>query len=254
MSEPPFLLLQLSDPHVGADWGYGDPGEALAAAVACVGRLLPPPDAVVVTGDLAEHGEEAEYDELCRLLEPLGSPLHVLAGNHDDRGALRRRFSLPGDAGDAIQYPADLGPLRLIALDTTVPGEDPGTLDGERLAWLDAELAAAPDALTVIAMHHPPVWTGAPALDGMGLGDTDRRALADVVARHPQVLRLVAGHMHRTFTGQLGGRPVLGVPSTYAQALLDFQSAELQITGEPPGFAVHAFAGGELVSHVQPVT
>jgi len=249
----PFLLVQLSDPHVGADWGYGDPGEALAAAVESVGRILPPPDAVLVTGDLTEHGAETEYEELDRLLAPLGAPLHVLAGNHDDRAALRRRFGLPGAGEDPVQYAADLGPLRLIVLDTTCPGEDPGTLDRQRLDWLDAELAAAPEAPTLLAMHHPPVWTGVPPLDAMGLAPADRGALAEVVERHPQVRRLVAGHMHRTIVGDLGGRSVLGAPSTYAQALLDFRSAELRLTGEPPGFAVHALRDGELVSHVQPV-
>jgi 3',5'-cyclic AMP phosphodiesterase CpdA len=53
----------------------------------------------------------------------------------------------------------DLGPLRLVVLDSTIPDEDPGALDGERLAWLEAELAAAPEQLTLIAMHHPPLIT-----------------------------------------------------------------------------------------------
>jgi 3',5'-cyclic AMP phosphodiesterase CpdA len=191
--------------------------------------MLPLPDAVVVTGDLAEDGTDAQYEELERLLAPLEAPLYVLAGNHDDRAAMRRRFGLPGEADEAVQYSADLGPLRLIALDTTTPGEDPGTLDRGRLDWLDAELAAAPQAPTLIALHHPPIWTGAPALDTMGLAPADRHALAAVVTRHPQVRRLVAGHMHRTMTGELGGRTVLGAPSTYAQAMLDFRSPELRL-------------------------
>jgi 3',5'-cyclic AMP phosphodiesterase CpdA len=140
---------------------------------------------------------------------------------------------------------------RLVALDTTRPGEDPGALDEERLAWLDAELAAAPDVPTVIAMHHPPLATGVPPLDEIGLPAADRRALATVVERHPQVRRLVAGHMHRAIGADLAGRAVLAVPSTYMQARLDLSSGELQVVPGPAGFAVHALLDGEVISHLQ---
>ena len=76
-------------------------------------------------------------------------------------------------------------------------------------------------------MHHPPLSTGIPALDGMGLPAADRRALAGVVAAHDQVTRLVAGHLHRTMVGEVGGRPVLVVPSTFAQMELDFDMESL---------------------------
>jgi Icc protein len=206
---------------------------------------------VLLSGDLAEHAADAEYDQLRELLAPLDAPIHVVAGNHDDRAALRRHFDLPGLDGEPIQYAVDLGPLRLVVLDTTRPGEDPGTLDEERLAWLDAELAGAPEVPTVLAMHHPPLVTGLPSLDAIGLAAEDRRALGAVVERHTQVCRLVAGHMHRAITAELAGRLVLVVPSTYMQARLDFVSEQLHTVPEPAGFAVHALLDGELISHVQ---
>jgi 3',5'-cyclic-AMP phosphodiesterase len=213
--------------------------------------LRPAPDAVLVSGDLAEHAADAEYDQLRELLAPLDVPIHVVAGNHDDRAALRRYFDLPGVDDEPVQYAAELGPLRLVVLDTTRPGEDPGALDEERLAWLDAELAAAPEAPTLLAMHHPPLVTGLPSLDAIGLPAEDRQALGAVVERHAQVRRLVAGHLHRAITAELAGRPVLAVPSTYMQARLDFVSEQLRTVPEPAGFAVHALLDGELISHVQ---
>ena len=74
-----------------------------------------------------------------------------------------------------------------------------------------------------------------------------------MIERHPQVRRLVAGHVHGTMSSALAGRPVLTVPSTYAQARLDFTLEEIELYAEPAGFAVHAVVDGDLVSHVQPV-
>jgi 3',5'-cyclic AMP phosphodiesterase CpdA len=177
----------------------------------------------------------------------------VLPGNHDDRAALRRHFDVPGVGDEPVNYSVDLGPLRLVVVDTTLPGEDGGALDRERLEWLDGELGAEPEAPTLLAMHHPPLVTGIKPLERIGLPPADRRALAAVVERHPQIRRLVAGHMHRAIASSLAGRTVLAAPSTYLQARLDTISEELHLTPDPPGFAVHVLVDGELVSHVQPV-
>ena len=249
----PFLLAQLSDPHIGADWAEADSVAGLAAAVASVRNIRPQPDAVLVSGDLAEHATDSEYDQVRELLAPLAAPLYVLAGNHDDRRALHRHFGVPGAAGEPVQYSVDLGPMRLVVLDTTRTGEVRGALDGNRLDWLDAELAAAPELPTLVAMHHPPLATGVRAWDELGLPLADRQALGAVVARHRQVRRLVSGHVHRMVTAELGGRPVLTVPSTYVQGRLDFLSTQDELSDDPAGFALHAVVDGELISHVQPV-
>lgn len=249
----PFVLAQLSDPHIGAEWAGGDPSARFAAVVEAVRAMPAPPDAVLVSGDLADNAAAVEYEQVRDLLARLPAPSYVLPGNHDDRRALRRHFGLPGAGGEPVQYSVDLGPARLVVLDTIRPGEDSGALDAARLEWLDAELVAAPEHPTLIAMHHPPLLTGIPACDAVGLPAADRRALCDLIQRHPQVRRLVAGHVHRTLTGELAGRTVLTVPSTYIQTRLNFGSREAQLADEPAGFAVHAFLDGELISHIQPV-
>ena len=250
----PFLLVQLSDPHIGATWGDGDPGAGLRSVVDSVRRLPDRPDAVLVSGDLADNAAAGEYEIVRELVGQLGAPVYVLPGNHDDRDALRRHFDLPGAMGTPVQYAVDLGPLRLVVLDSTRPGEVRGELDADRLSWLDAALAGAPDRATLVALHHPPVSSGVPAWDALGLPPADRGALGEVLQRHPQVRRVAAGHIHRTMTADLFGRPVLAVPSTYVQARLSFNSEEIEISADPRGFAVHALLDGELASHVQPVT
>jgi Icc protein len=248
-----FLLVQLSDPHIGAGWADADPVARLAAAVETVRRVGDQPDAVLVSGDLTDDAAESGYLRVRELLEPLGAPVYVLPGNHDDRDGLRRCFGLPGEDGSPVQYAVDLGPLRLVVLDTIRPGEDSGQLDRERLSWLDAELAAAPEQITVLAMHHPPLSTGNPGWDRVGLPAEDRRALGEVVERHPQVQRIVAGHMHRTIAAELAGRVVLAAPSTFVQAQISFGTGEIGFTVGPAAYAVHALRDGVVGSHIQPV-
>ncbi len=249
------LLAQLSDPHIGADWGIGDPVAGLEATVAAIRTLQPRPDAVLVSGDLTDNAADSEYAQVRELLSPLRAPVYVLPGNHDERGALRRNFGLPGAGAEPVQYSVDLGgELRLVALDSLRPGEDSGSLDRERLGWLEAELAAAPEVPTLIAMHHPPALTGLAPWDEIGLPDGDRHALGEVIVRHPQVRRIVAGHVHRTFASELADCPTLTIPSTFVQAGLNFAAQELELAEGPAAFAVHAMVDGELVSHVQPVS
>jgi hypothetical protein len=103
----------------------------------------------------------------------------------------------------------------------------------------------------VIALHHPPLRTEIPTFERIGLAPESRAALAEVVGRHPQVVRLLAGHVHRTIVGELAGRAVLTVPSTYLQAALDFEAPKLEMRADPPGFALHTLRDGELSSHLQ---
>lgn len=248
-----FLLIQFTDPHIGATWAEVDPVARLAAAIETVRRVGDHPDAVLVSGDLTDDAAEDGYRRVSELLEPLGSPVYVLPGNHDDRDGLRRSFDLTGEAGSPVQYAVDLGPLRLVVLDSIRPGEDRGELDAHRLAWLDAELAAAPDQVTVLAMHHPPLSTGSPAWDRVGLPAEDRRALGEVLQRHPQVRRVVAGHMHRTIVDELAGRVVMAAPSTFVQAQISFGTEQIGFVAGSAAYAVHVLRDGELSSHIQPV-
>jgi 3',5'-cyclic AMP phosphodiesterase CpdA len=249
----PFLLVQLTDLHIGASLALADPLARLQDAVRAIAALPTPVDSIVISGDLTDNGLDSEYEQVAELVGRLGTSVHVLPGNHDDRDRLRRHFPLPGLPGTPLWYWADLGPMRLVALDTTRPGSDAGELGDEQLVWLDRALSESPNTPTLIAMHHPPFLTAMPVLDRIGLPAADRRALEEIVARHPQVRSLVAGHVHRAITARVAGRPALTAPSTHLHSLLGFGSDGLQFAPEPRGFVVHALLDGELVSHFQPV-
>jgi 3',5'-cyclic AMP phosphodiesterase CpdA len=249
----PVLLVQLSDPHIGGTWAPADPVAGLAAAVESVRELPARPEAVLITGDLAEHATPAEYELVRELVEGIGAPVYALPGNHDDRSTLRKTFGLPGDGDAPVQYAVDVGPLRMVVVDTNRPGEDRGELDQHRLGWLDAILGAEADRPTLVAMHHPPLVTGSAAWDAIGLPAADRRALGEILERHPQVRCLVAGHVHRPIVGELAGRVVLTAPSTYVQAKLDLGADRIAFGDEPTGYALHALVDGQIASYLQPV-
>jgi 3',5'-cyclic AMP phosphodiesterase CpdA len=246
----PTVVVQLSDPHIGATWAGGDPVGGLATAVASIRRLRPAPDALLLTGDLADTLADSEYALLRDLLEGIDAPWYALPGNHDDRDRVRRHFAIPGEPGTPVQYAVEAGDLRILMVDSTRPGADAGEFDAGRLAWLEQALSADPTTPTLLAMHHPPLVTHVPALDALALAAGDRAALAEVVQGHENVMLIIAGHVHRAISGELAGRRVLSAPSTYVGFEFDIGAERIDDVPTPPGYVVHVLRDGELASHV----
>jgi 3',5'-cyclic AMP phosphodiesterase CpdA len=243
-------IVQLTDLHLDA----ADPSREgrVRSAIDAVAALEPSPDCIVVTGDLTDNGSAADARRAAELLGVLDPPVHVVPGNHDERDALREAFGLGGSG--PLRHTAVYGELRLVACDTLVPGRPEGRLGEEQLGWLAAELAAAPQAPTLLALHHPPVRIGVAAIDALMLAGEDCRALEALLDEHPQVLSLVCGHVHRATAGRLGAVPVRTAPSAWRQLALDFAAGDglgdIRLSDEPPGYALHRYAGGALTTHV----
>ena len=250
------LLAQITDLHVALPGTLLDSryrtSEHLQRAVAHLMALDPAPDAVVITGDLVDAGSATEYERLVELLAPLTAPVYVVPGNHDEREAMRAAFGPRGyfPAEGFLCYAVDLGDLRLVALDTNVPGSPCGELCPARLAWLDACLAGAPDRPTIVVLHHPPFATGIEQMDGMGLVGAD--GLADVIGKHGQVERILCGHIHRSIVRRFAGTIASTCPSTAHQVELDLRErGRLAVLEEPPACALHRWSDETgLVSHL----
>ncbi|MDQ0316344.1 phosphodiesterase [Amorphus orientalis] len=224
-----------------------------ARAIRAVATLTSRPDAVIVTGDVADTADPRAYELAHELLAALPVPVYLLAGNHDSARTMRSAFAdWPGVSeapSDRVHYAAEIGDLRLVALDTSVEGQPYGSLGNEQLAWLDATLAAAPDRPTLIAMHHPPFTTGIAHMDRTRLTDSD--AFAEIVSAHRQVRRIVCGHVHRTVVAPFGGTHAMIVPGVAHQVALDLTATSAaQFVMEPPAYGIHAWTGEDLVSHV----
>ena len=251
------LIAQITDTHVSTPDSRTDrlfrTAEHLARAVAHLNALSPRPDLVLATGDLVERGGLDEYRRLREILTPLAMPVFLIPGNHDHRENLAAVFPdhayLPRTG--FAQYAVEDWPLRLVALDTLLPGESGGRLCAERLGWLEARLAEAPGRPTLIFMHHPPFATGIAAMDGMGLDGI--AGLAEVIRRHPQVERIACGHLHRTIVRRFAGTVACTSPATAHQIALDLPPARrLATVMEPPACMLHFWMGEAegLVSHV----
>lgn len=250
------IIAQITDMHIrpAGTLAYGrvDTAPYLSRAVEHLLRLTPRPDVVLATGDLVDGGTAAEYRRLRDLLAPLPMPVYLIPGNHDDRDALAAAFPdhayLPRD-GRFMQYVVEEHPVRLVALDTLVPGQVGGLLCEERLGWLAARLGEAPDRPTVIFMHHPPFTTGIANMDSHGLANA--RGFVEVVRRHPQVERVVCGHLHRPIQVRVAGTLASTAPSTAHQVVLDLEHGNpLMFAMEPPACQLHVWSpAAGLVSH-----
>ena len=247
-----FRIIQLTDLHVRppgmAAYRVCESNMLTERAMRAAARLNP--DVVIITGDLTDCGLASEYELFRSLIARLiHCPVHVIPGNHDRREALLA--ALPGVPVEAgfIQYAVMAGPVRLVMLDTVVPGAGHGSMARGRLEWLDRTLAEAPDAPTMIGMHHPPFVCGIGHMDAINLHGFP--AFAAVIAKHAQVRRIVCGHHHRPVVAQVAHAIASISPSVAHQVELDLSANPAgAFVLEPPAFQIHTWSDSAgFVSH-----
>ena len=245
------IIAQITDLHVVAKdrlcYRRVPTNAQLAQAVTHINALDPRPDAVIASGDLTDHGREAEYEMLREILAKLIPPVFVIPGNHDQREVLRQAFAsesyMPAADAPFINYAIEQFPIRLIGLDTTVSGHHHGMMCEDRLRWLDRTLGARPDAATLIFMHHPPFRTGIQWMDASGLHGG--RKMQEIVARHRQIVRVACGHIHRPIHLVWGGTIASVAPSTCHQVALDLSAGDgFGFTMEPRAIQLHVWDPG----------
>jgi 3',5'-cyclic AMP phosphodiesterase CpdA len=222
---PDYVLLHISDTHlVGGDgplYGDVDADGRLGELLGQLNHSGVRPDAIVFTGDLADKGEPAAYRKLRDLVEPfaadLGAELIWVMGNHDNRAELRRLLLDEVPSMAPLDHVRTVDGLRIITLDTSVPGHHHGEIRASQLDWLAGELATpAPDG-TILALHHPPIPS---VLDMAVTVELRDQAPLGRVLKGSDVRAILAGHLHYSTNATFVGIPVSVASATcYTQDL-----------------------------------
>jgi hypothetical protein len=252
-------IAQITDLHITSD---KDPlnktrnEKRLRAVLASIQALRPRPVAIIASGDLVDRGEPEEYAELRAILSGVDIPLHMGVGNHDRRASFLAAYPrTPVDEHGFVQYAVDIGGLRVIMLDTLDEGSGDGAFCEDRAAWLARTLDQAPDAPTIVVLHHPPILSGIQWMDPRP-DDPWVLRVADTLRGRGQVLTAICGHTHRAFHGMLAGQVFAAAPATSVQLTLNLTPIDMLapdgreiLVDEPPGYALLMWERGRLTTH-----
>jgi len=231
---PLTVIAHLSDPHLDGSEQRLRRFQAVLAQV----TDLPEVDGLLLSGDLTDHGEAAEYEQLFTAL-PRGLPAVAVPGNHDLTApflaALKKH-----DHPAALNATIDVGGLRLIGLDSHIDQDDAGELGLAALEYAREQLTGA-NRSVVLALHHPPVPVGHHVMDQFGLNNGD--ALAELVRTHENVIGIFTGHVHTALATTYAGVPLIGAPGIVSTMRLGSKTDPIADSDAMPGLAVHTITG-----------
>ncbi len=250
------LIAQISDIHIPErgkkTYGIAPMAENLTRCVDHINQCDPRPDAVLVTGDITNAGLIEEAEQAAAILTGLQCPFYIIPGNHDDPTALRAAFAEhacpPGYQGFSNYVINDFD-VRLIAMDSTVPGAPGGEICPARAVWLDERLSEAKQRPTVIYMHHSPVKCGVLETDMDGFAGAD--LLGAVVEKYTNIERILCGHIHLPAYVRWRGTVVSTAPSMGMQLKLDLTlNRPSEFVLEAPAYQLHFWTPQkDLITH-----
>lgn len=252
-------ILQISDFHLRGDGKLSfqvvDTASFLKSTKAHLEHVFAldgqKPDMIVVTGDIADSGDEKAYLMVYEALSSFNVPVYAVPGNHDRRDRMVRilkGWTIPNpQTAPFLCYAVQTEEARLLFLDTLNPGSHAGHMREAELAWLDNELQSNKNVPTLIFMHHPPFITGLPAMDEPF---ENREEMRTVLMKAPWA-RLCCGHMHRPIFTVWAGVPCVAAPAASMQIELDFTpEGGDTFRMETPGYLLHDFEDGVFNTHV----
>ncbi|MFF5212677.1 metallophosphoesterase [Streptosporangium sp. NPDC000396] len=246
------VIAHLSDTHI-------DDGDRSIERTAAVMRYLEnlpyDLDAILITGDIADHGSPAEY-ELARELFVSRHPVLMCPGNHDDRAAFREHLLGEAPSTTPINQSLRAGDAVVALCDSSVPGKDEGLLEEATTAWLADLLARTPSTTPVlVGFHHPPALLHEPFIDGIRQFGAERvAALAD---RHDNIVAFLSGHAHTAAVTTFAGRPLLVAPGVVSTLRLPWEDRahpkDIVHLDQPPALAFHVLDDMRLTTHYRNV-
>lgn len=251
------LIAQITDLHVGfvPDTPDEHNRQRLDAVLAVLGEGVNRPDLLIASGDLVDRGDLDSYHRFADAIRSCPFPVYPCLGNHDQRDTFAAVFPHVPMPGGFAHYCIALEGLRIIVLDTLEPGRQGGGFCAARARWLAARLAEHRSTPTIIVMHHPPFDAG---IDWI-CADSDEpwvRRFARTIVGQSQIAAIWCGHLHRPIVARVHGAQVTVCPATAAQLALDLRPIDpersddrVMVQDDPPGYALHRWEKGALVTH-----
>ncbi len=211
---PGHTIAHVSDTHLLAggklQYGVVDTVHHLELALERLRRIDPPPQALVLTGDLADRGEPAAYAQLRTMVETtataMGAQVVWCMGNHDDRTAYAQSLYGAEPTAEVFDRVIEVDGLRIVSLDTSVPNYHHGEITAAQHEWLASALATPAPHGTVLAMHHPPI--AVPMLPAAAIIELDDQPRLAETLRGTDVRMILGGHFHYSTYGTFAGIPV----------------------------------------------
>lgn len=244
----PIVIAHVSDIHIDAEPRAAERTRRVFDHLDALSADL---DLVVLTGDIADHGLDAEY-ETVRKATRTRHPLLICPGNHDDREAFRRTLLGVTPSAEPVNQVFRTDRLVVALCDSSIPKQDDGFLADSTLAWLAEELDATPDDVPVlIGFHHPPVDLHVPFADPIRQFGEDR--LAETVAGRSNVVAFLAGHAHTAAATRFAGLPLLVAPGVVSTVPLPWEGERDVHLDQPPSLAFHVVDQRRITTHYRSV-
>ncbi|MFF1392338.1 metallophosphoesterase [Streptomyces sp. NPDC058287] len=233
------VLAQISDLHLD---GTPRATERARRVIDHLRALPGPVDALLVTGDIADHGAESEYEEAAELLGlhdgSLRFPVLPCPGNHDSRAPYRKALLREPAAEGPVNRAHRVGGAVVLMCDSSIPGADEGRLDEETYGWLEDTLDGLDGETPVLlAFHHPPVALHHPLPDAYQLAQP--QALAALLERRPEIAGIIAGHAHTPAATVFAGSPLVIGPGVTWTLRLPWEGEGVADREAPVGLAFH---------------
>jgi 3',5'-cyclic AMP phosphodiesterase CpdA len=244
-------FIHLTDTHLvtpGDKLHNLDPAERLSRCLDDIRRHHGDAECCVITGDLADRGEDSAYQFLSAQISRLGMKCHLLLGNHDHRENYLRCFAdTTVDDHGFVQYTVQTSAGVFVAIDTFDYGTNGGIYCDQRREWLQATLESNRDKPVFLFMHHPPFDLNFPCIDNIGL--SEQQAFAEIVRPYGNIRHLFLGHAHRPISGNWLGISFSSLGGTNHQIDLDFNSERIHYNADPPVYSIVFIADDRVVVH-----
>ncbi|WP_342416093.1 metallophosphoesterase [Paenibacillus sp. FSL R10-2782] len=198
-------FIHITDTHINApgnakQFPIAHHAEKVEQAFRHIQETNVKPSFVLITGDISHEGDVEDYRFIRSLFnkasEELGVPIYVVLGNHDHLPAFREGYLGEDPSSDKYYYSQHVEGLRIIGLNSQIPGQPGGIIDETQLVWLQQQLEEPAVKGTVIALHHPLIYLGDYTLPGMLV--ENRNDVMQAISG-TDVVGVFSGHIHSNY-------------------------------------------------------